>query len=142
MPRGQLLKSWYMLAFQLPALPERLLFSGAGGRLLSDGAMPVEQARRYITELGPDGLTAALNWYRALPLGGRGHGFARPVTVPTLYVWSDRDKYLGRAAAEATERYVRAPYQFEVLGGISHWIPEQAPDRFGAVLLEHLAANG
>ena len=28
--------------------------------------------------------------------------------------------------------------RFEVLHGVSHWVPEQAPDRLAALLLEHL----
>ena len=45
---------------------------------------------------------------------------------------------LGRAAAEATARHVEGPYRFEVLEGVGHWIPEQAPDRLNALLLDHL----
>jgi pimeloyl-ACP methyl ester carboxylesterase len=63
------------------------------------------------------------------------------VTVPTLYVWSDEDIALGRAAAQATEQWVSGPYRFEVLRGVSHWIPETAPADLNRLLLEHLAAH-
>ena len=42
--------------------------------------------------------------------------------------------------AQLTEEYVDAPYRFEVLEGVSHWIPDLAPDRMTALLLDHLAA--
>ncbi len=41
-------------------------------------------------------------------------------------------------AAHATGEHVTGPYRFEVLQGVSHWVPEQAPDRLAALLLEHL----
>ena len=63
------------------------------------------------------------------------------VEVPTLYVWSTEDVALGRTAAEATAAHVRAPYRFEVLEGVSHWVPEQAPDVLSRLLLEHLRAS-
>jgi hypothetical protein len=36
---------------------------------------------------------------------------------------------------------VTGPYRFEVLEGLSHWIPEVAPDELGRMTLEHLAAS-
>ncbi len=50
------------------------------------------------------------------------------VTVPTTYVWSDRDGVVGRTAALRSRDWVEADYQFVVLRGVSHWVPEQAPD--------------
>ena len=87
----------------------------------------------------PGALSAALNWYRALRPGvARAVG---PVAVPTLYLWSDGDVALGRAAATATGRYVTGEYRFEVMEGVSHWIPEAAPDELNRLLLDHLAAD-
>ncbi|MDT7537647.1 MAG: hypothetical protein QOI82_1232, partial [Actinomycetota bacterium] len=64
-----------------------------------------------------------------------------PTTVPTLYVWSDNDRALGPAAAHATAAHVTAPYRFEVLHGISHWVPEEAPEQLATWILEHFAAH-
>ncbi len=52
---------------------------------------------------------------------------AAKVTVPTTFVWSDGDSAIGRASAEMTEQFVDADYTFEVMPGVSHWIPEQRP---------------
>ena len=41
--------------------------------------------------------------------------------------------------AEATENFVDAPYRFEVLEGVSHWIPELASEDVNRLLIEHLA---
>ena len=83
--------------------------------------------------LGP-----ALNWYRALALS---RPFVGPIDVPTLYVWSDGDTALGGAAARATAAHVRGPYRFEVLEGVSHWIPETASEELGRLVLEHLGSE-
>jgi pimeloyl-ACP methyl ester carboxylesterase len=89
--------------------------------------------------LEPGALTAALNWYRAAsPAAMAGIG---NVTVPTLYVWSTDDVALGRRAAEETVNWVTGPYRFEVLEGVSHWVPETAPVQLNRLLLEHLEAH-
>jgi pimeloyl-ACP methyl ester carboxylesterase len=85
----------------------------------------------------PGALTAALDYYRANDFTS---GAALPaVKIPTLYVWSTADVALGRVGAEATARFVDAPYRFAVLDGVSHWVPEDAADALTALLLDHLA---
>ena len=83
-------------------------------------------------------MTAALNWYRAVDIGSiKGLG---PITTPTMFVWSTADMALGREGAEATARHVGGPYRFEVLEGVSHWIPEAAADELNGLLLDHLSS--
>ena len=62
------------------------------------------------------------------------------IDVPTMFVWSTGDVALGREGAEATAKYVDAPYRFEVLDGVSHWIPEEVPDVLTRLLLDHLGS--
>jgi len=136
------LRSWYMLAFQVPMLPERSMLAHGGERLrwaLQRMGLDDEYIDEYLPVLlQPGAMTAALNWYRALPFGVRDGRDLDEITVPTLYVWSTGDEALGRAAAEATARYVDAPYRFEILEGVSHWIPEEAPEATTALILEQL----
>ena len=84
-------------------------------------------------------MTAALNWYRATEPSSLTDVGA--ITVPTLYVWSTGDAALGRTAAEATAVYVSGPYTYVVLEGVSHWIPESAPDRLSDALMAHLSST-
>jgi pimeloyl-ACP methyl ester carboxylesterase len=99
-----------------------------------------EEVGRFVaTMLEPGAMTAALNWYRATEPNSLTDVGA--ITVPTLYVWSDNDIALGRRAADATVEWVTAPYRFEVLEGVSHWIPETAPADLNRLLLEHLASH-
>ena len=59
--------------------------------------------------------------------------------MPVLYIWGDADDSVGRAAAQGTGEFVRAPYRFEVLPGVGHFAADQAPERVTALLLAHLA---
>ena len=136
----QALRSYYMGLFQLPVLPERLLLARRGRALrgmLRSGGLPEETATHYADRMQePGALSAALGWYRALPFGARdGVGTVR---VPTLHVWSTEDAFLGRAAIEATSRFVDAPYRLEILDGVSHWIPELAADRVAELVTAHV----
>lgn len=132
---GQLLRSWYMGLFQLPLVPELQLGSPWAERVLRAGGMPAAAVDRYRSEIVDHGaLPGALGWYRALPLSDPRTSLSS-VRVPTTMVWSDGDVALGRAGAELTERHVRAPYELVVLAGVSHWVPEQAPDALAEAIL-------
>lgn len=140
----QLLHSWYMLFFQIGWLPEFLMrmtgVARAAQQLEKDG-LDASSAVRYATRMHERGaMTGPVNWYRALPFGAR-HPMPA-VDLPVLYVYGDHDRYLTRYSAERTARYVTGPYRFELLEGMSHWIPTGAPDQVAELLLEHLAAHG
>ena len=49
------------------------------------------------------------------------------MTVPALFVWSDRDTALTRDVAEEVARHVDGPFRYAELRGVSHWIPDEAP---------------
>lgn len=135
----QLLRSWYMLAFQVPALPERLL--SRGGRMrkeLASSGLPPEQVEESVRLMAGGAARGALGWYRALPFGSP--SLAADVTVPALYVYGAQDFALGRKAADLTGSHVTGPYRYEVLEDVGHWIPELG-DRLNPILLEHLAAH-
>lgn len=115
----------YFALFRSP-IAERVLL-GADAALLKAMLRPAgDRAALYVDAMREPGrLTGGLNWYRALR-GGDLTG-AAVVTVPTTYVWSDRDGVVARTAALRTRDWVEADYQLVVLRGVSHWVPEQAP---------------
>lgn len=139
---GQLLHSWYMLFYQLPWLPEQGYtprMEKTLRRTLAKTGLPEDAIDRYVTPLTePEAARAAINWYRGLPLSKPLHG---KVTVPTLYVYATGDAFLGRKAADLTGDHIDAPYRYEVLDGMSHWLPEQAPDVVARLVLEHAGAH-
>lgn len=137
--------SWYMYFFQLPAVAERLLGrpGGLAAAARRAGQSP-ERARRDEAALAAKGglrpaLTGAINWYRAMPFWEH-KGLGLTVGTPTLLVWSDGDVAISRAAVDGTPRWVTGPYRLEVLSGVSHWIPDETPDRLADLVLEHVRA--
>lgn len=131
-------QSTYIAFFRLSGLAEEALLAGGLAMMLRASAYPGDIEERVGAMSEPGALTGALNWYRALDFGlVRGVG---PVIVPTLFVWSTGDVALAREGAEATARHVAGPYRFEILPGVSHWIPEEVPEVVTRLLLEHLRA--
>ena len=128
-------RSQYMRDWQDEGRTERELLGGGLEQVF--GGIPGVAVEQYVAALTePGALTAALSWYRAQSredLEG-----LTPVTVPTLHVWSDADPALGEVATRASAQHVAAAYRLEVLEGVSHWIPEEAPDRLAALVLEHV----
>ncbi|AFR46794.1 alpha/beta fold hydrolase [Gordonia sp. KTR9] len=137
MPHGQIFRSWYMAAFQVPVLPEKLL--GAAMRTQPDFGermgLPQPFASRVATEIGDSGaLPGALGWYRAMFLPDK-RSTPRPVRVPTTFVWGDADIAIGPAAARLCSGWVEANYEFIVLPGADHWLPEAHPDDVAAAIV-------
>ncbi|GGM56721.1 epoxide hydrolase [Micromonospora sonchi] len=129
-------RSAYMALFRRPGVAEKTLLAlnASGLRRLLRGVGDDARLAAYVDPMRePGALTAALNWYRAMSrtdLAATG-----PVTVPTTFVWSDRDVAIGRAAAEACAAHVRGDYRFVELAGISHWIPDQVPTPLAEAIL-------
>ena len=138
---NQTLRTWYVLAFQIPVLPERVLQRiGAerAARFFERDGLDAATARRYAARIPRRAeMTTRIHWYRAIPL--RMGQVPPPITVPTLYFWGTGDHYIHPLAAEQCGRFVEAPYRFEVLDGASHWLPSTAADRMEQPLLQHLA---
>ena len=135
-------RSQYIDFFKMPGhVAESYFLSNDAERLrgVYQSKVPEAQVSCNVRRLSETGaLTSVLNWYRALDLNAR----VGKVKVPTLYIWGDRDMALGRTAATRTAGYVDAAYQFEVLEGYSHWLLEEAPDKIGELILNHLKTFG
>ena len=131
-------RSWYLGMFQLPLVPEQVLSSPLGDRFLASSGMTPELVGRYREEIVRGGaLPHALGWYRAIPLSSPG-GLGRRVRVPTTHVWSDHDTALGRRGADLTASHVLADYRLEVYEGVSHWIPDEQPERLAESVLRRV----
>ncbi|MDJ0394445.1 alpha/beta hydrolase [Rhodococcus sp. G-MC3] len=125
-------RSTYMTLLRQQGKAETVLLENDARRLR---AMFSERSPddRYIEHMSqPGALTAALNWYRAMT---NAFGRLAAVEVPTTYVWSNEDSAIGRAGAQRCGEFVDADYSFVELDGISHWVPEEAPERLAAEIL-------
>lgn len=130
-------RSWYLAAFQLPALPELVLRRRLVSVLRRSG-LPESHVQRYAARFRePGAASGGLAWYRAIPLrrSGSGDYVSRRISTPTAYVWGRDDPALGRAAAERTRAHVAADYTFTELDA-GHWLPETHPGEVAAAILE------
>jgi len=139
---NQALKSWYMLFFQLPWLPELLLGNETRfiANLQGTGQSKLNAARDFADLHRLGSARTALNWYRGMPLTPPAI-LRRKVSVPTLQVWSDGDTAVGRKGHELSQRLVTGPWELHTLEGISHWIPDEAPQRLTKLLTEHFGKH-
>ena len=128
-------RSSYIRLLRMEGKAERVLLdeNAHSLRAMFGDVVPPALVDRHVALLSePGAMTAALNWYRAMTSDFE----ATPaVTVPTTYVWSTGDIALGRAGAERCGEFVDAPYEFVVLDGATHWIPEQRPDALAEAIL-------
>jgi pimeloyl-ACP methyl ester carboxylesterase len=135
-------RSKHHRAFHDPKTAQMLLENGAARLrgMLRDQGVREADVDAYLARLGTvEALDAALNWYRAGAGAVSGSALLGPnvpaVSVPTLYLWGDRDATVGRAAAEATAQFVTAPYRFEVVPGGGHFLTDDSGERVtGAVV--------
>ncbi|MCU0265718.1 MAG: alpha/beta hydrolase [Actinomycetia bacterium] len=109
----------------------RAFFAGSGM-----GEAEVDVLVRPLRE--PGALTAALAWYRAM--APEDYAEVPAVSVPTTYVWGTADLGVARAAAEGCAAWVAAGYRFVELDGVSHWVPEEAPDQLAEAVLARVRA--
>jgi pimeloyl-ACP methyl ester carboxylesterase len=141
---SQLRKSWYMFAFQLPALPEaistanncRVLRRGLtnSSRPGTFSATDLERYRAAWQQ--PDALTAMINWYRAM-------GRYRPqpprqqVSVPTLVMWGRQDEFLASTMADESLDYCDDA-ELVSFPSATHWVLHEEPEETADELLAHL----
>ena len=126
----QTARSAYVHVFRRPAEPERILL-GEGGdgeglrSMFAATGLDEAQAGEYVSLMqAPGAMTAALNWYRAIPFAAATP--PSPVEVPSLFAWGARDRFVTRAAATSCGAWVRGPYRFVrhpgYLGTLLAWI--------------------
>lgn len=124
----QVLRSWYVFAFQPPRLAEWLLAREGFSRLARAvrggrrGTCTAEDLARYReARAQPGALTAMVNWYRAA-LRSAGTRLPRlRVGVETLVLWGARDRFLGRELV-APSAALCDEARVVFYEGATHWV--------------------
>lgn len=135
--------SSYIDTFIKPETTDNLIANDNAGFRLFYSEFSQEDQSAYIDALGHrEAIDAALNWYRANFPDGRATAQAPlgPVSVPTLFTWSDQDVALTRDGVDATQDFVTGPYRLEIVAGVSHWVVDLASDQLTPLWLDHLKA--
>lgn len=142
----QLARSWYIFLFQLPYLPEqifRLMPDAMIKKTLRGSALKKEtfsdaDLKRYREEIEkPGSLTAALNYYRAA-LRAKKESGQKLISAPTLLIWGEKDKALGKELTYGMEPLFSGPFKITYLPECSHWVNEEQPAVVNRLLLDFL----
>ncbi|HEV2639645.1 MAG TPA: alpha/beta hydrolase [Actinocrinis sp.] len=133
-------KSAYIGLFRQPGGNAEDVLLGDGAERLRALYAPLSAeaiAPHFAALSDPAALTPALNWYRAM--SAQDSLELPEVSVPVTFLWSNGDVAIGRFAAERCASHVTGPYRFVELDGVSHWIPDQAPDALADAILRQLS---
>ena len=149
---AQLRKSWYMLFFQLPVLPERFvaehmpgtLVAGSFNRSAWNRASLAPYAEAFAT---PEDVHGPVSWYR----GALWEAVARSgaplhrIAAPVLVIWGIHDAFLGRElvspeALLGTLEYGNVADVVEIPDA-GHFVQNEAPDAVNGALLRWLAEH-
>ena len=144
----QMRRSWYMLFFLLPRLPE-LALSARNFQAIRDmfklrparkTAFTDTDVEEYVEALSqPGALTAALNYYRANFTIANTHKLAHSpaVRAETLVIWGELDPALGTELLEGLDQL--APNsRVHRIRDASHWVQNEAPKEVNQVLIDFL----
>jgi pimeloyl-ACP methyl ester carboxylesterase len=55
------------------------------------------------------------------------------IDTPTLMIWGEQDRALGKETTFGTEAFVR-DFTIRYLPGVSHWVQQEAPEAVNAML--------
>ncbi|GAA0525442.1 Pimeloyl-ACP methyl ester carboxylesterase [Halorubrum aquaticum] len=136
-------KSWYVLAFQIPRLPEAVARAGnwrIGVRTLREtsdpGTFGADDFRRYRRAWDRDGaFEAMVNWYRAI-VRERPTPETPRVEVPTLVIWGADDPFLEkRLAGESIDHC--ADGRLLTIDDATHWVIHEDPHRVARAVADH-----
>jgi len=147
----QLRRSWYILGFQVPGIPEWVIQQNLGEfvrnllreQAIRKGAFTREDAEIYQSALAKPGvLSAALNYYRQMlsPWNWVRDWLntPNPITVPTLVLWGEEDSLVTPKVTQGLERFISAPFNLKLIPHCGHWIQQEAPQTVNRELLAFL----
>ncbi len=143
----QLLRSWYIFLFQIPALPEFLiqlndfkaLESALSGMAIRKNTFSQEDLDLYKDAFAKRGaLTSAINYYRNPLQSGIVNRDWGILTVPTLMIWGEKDVALGKELTYGTENYVKN-FQVRYIPDCSHWVHQEQPELVNQFIRDFLA---
>lgn len=149
---GQLARSWYVVFFQLPWLPETLMRAHRMAGIRRSIARMVRRREAFTEEdwiaihaalAVPGALRAALSYYRAAGramLRGRSGAAGRlpRIAVPTMVLWGEQDDALSARLSYGLERYV-STLTVRRFANAGHWVHWDEPEAVATEIVAFLS---
>ena len=152
----QALRSWYMLFFQLPYVPEWLIstqdfafversLKHTVGRRGTFTDTDIAMYKKALRE--SNAVTSAINYYRAnffqlffshKKEKDKDDLSDNRVHVPTLFIYGEQDAFIVPETTRGVDRYVDAPYREVRFKQFGHWIQNEGPKEINAELTSFL----
>ncbi len=138
---AQFRRSLYILAFQVPWLPERLL-GHEDGRPLARAMVATSRPGTFAEDdlaayrrswSGPNAIRSMLDWYRAYARRPPALGRGLRVAVPTLLVWGAQDRFLGSEMARPSIELCDEG-RLVLVESATHWLQHEEPERVNALI--------
>lgn len=142
----QLLRSWYMFYHQIPLFPEYIYDNILThffkrffrGWMYNKQNFTDADLKEFVLAFRQTGaLTGGLNYYRAMIQTKPNIGiFKNKIQAPTLLIWGEGDRALGKELTYHTEDYIDATYEVKYIPNCSHWTQNDFPDEVNRSLVE------
>lgn len=140
--RSQLMKSWYMMFFQTPLIPELLIMAFDFDsltqmmKLLKNTKATDEDTEAYKYSFSQKGgVTGPINWYRAAfsqPMNIRGK-----IPMPTLIIWGKPDLALEEGMAPLASEYA-TNLTVKYIENTNHFVQMDMPDECNRIMRDFL----
>ncbi len=149
----QMLRSWYMLFFQVPRIPEWLFRRRDYAmltRALRDGTIQknvfTDDDLQYFRAAfrNPYSITAAINYYRAnlrsgfMAKPGINDWSDRKIAAPTLLIWGEQDFALGKELTYDMQGLFSGRFEIKYIPDSGHWVQQEKPALVNQYMLDFL----
>lgn len=139
----QIFKSLYMLFFQIPKLPEKILnlndyknMKRALKQSSNENTFSRTDLNEYEKAWSRNGsLTGMLNWYRAVPVSL--NSLEKKVGVPVQIIWGVGDQFLSKELAEESFKLLDSG-NIAWIENATHWVNHEQPDMVNRHILRFL----
>ena len=141
---SQLIRSLYMVFFQIPILPEKILsgrdFKNTAEVLKGssrDGTFTENDIKEYKQAWSkPGALSGMLNWYRAISSSMK-HISKEKIEVPVKIIWGEQDRFLSKRLAEESLKFINAA-SVTWIKDATHWVNQEEADIVNKEILKFL----
>lgn len=136
----QVLKSWYILAIQLPFIPEKLIglngykdFAATVAKSSLRAPYPKDELEALVKEWKEKkSMSSMLNWYRAAKYSPRGG--KKEIQIPVSLIWGERDPFVSKKMGKESLEFCKNG-EFVVFKGAGHWPHHECKDELNSLIL-------